>query len=75
LLWFASIHMATALTNCYIMRSVYHLYNDLYPHFIQNVPVPTAGVVTAPEGPGLGVELREEAFRNGDAVAEVVATV
>jgi len=22
------------------MESVYHLYNDLYPHFIRNVPVP-----------------------------------
>lgn len=73
LLWFASIHTATALTNFYIMESVYHLYNDLYPHFIQNVPVPEGGFVTAPEGPGLGVELREEAFRNGDAVAETVA--
>ena len=51
LLWFASIHTATALTNFYIMESVYHLYNDLYPHFIQNVPVPEGGFVTAPEGP------------------------
>jgi len=73
LLWFASIHTATALTNFYIMESVYHLYNDLYPHFIQNVPVPEGGFVTAPEGPGLGVELREESFRKGDAVAETVA--
>ncbi|MBK7928350.1 MAG: mandelate racemase/muconate lactonizing enzyme family protein [Bryobacterales bacterium] len=73
LLWFSSIHTATTLTNFYIMESVYHLYNDLFPHFIQNVPVPKDGYVTAPEGPGLGVELREEAFRNGDAVAETVA--
>jgi galactonate dehydratase len=72
-LWFASIHTATALTNFYIMESVYHLYNDLYPHFIQNVPVPVNGYVTAPEGPGLGIELREEPFRNGDAVIETIA--
>ena len=74
LLWFSSIHTATTLTNFYIMESVYHLYNDLYPHFIQNVPVPVSGFVTAPEGPGLGVVLRDEAFRNGDAVAEVIAS-
>ena len=74
LLWFSSIHTATTLTNFYIMESVYHLYNDLYPHFIQNVPVPVNGFVTAPEGPGLGVVLRDEAFRNGDAVAEVIAS-
>ncbi len=73
LLWFSSIHTATALTNFYIMESVYHLYNDLFPHFIENVPQPVDGFVTAPEGPGLGVVLRKAAFENGDAVAEVVA--
>jgi len=72
-LWFASIHVAASLTNFYIMESVYHLYNDLYPHFIRNVPVPVDGYVSVPEAPGLGIELREEAFRNGDAVAETVA--
>jgi L-alanine-DL-glutamate epimerase-like enolase superfamily enzyme len=73
ILWFASIHTATSLTNFYIMESVYHLYNDLYPHFIKNVPVPVSGHVTAPEAPGLGIELRDEPFRNGDAVIETVA--
>jgi L-alanine-DL-glutamate epimerase-like enolase superfamily enzyme len=55
------------------MESVYHLYNDVYPHFLKNVPVPVDGYVTAPETPGLGIEIREEAFRNGDAVIETVA--
>ncbi|MBL8292749.1 MAG: mandelate racemase/muconate lactonizing enzyme family protein, partial [Bryobacterales bacterium] len=73
ILWFSSIHTATSLTNFYIMESVFHLYNDLYPHFIKDVPVPVNGYVTAPERPGLGVELREEPFRNGDAVRETIA--
>ncbi|MBL8212649.1 MAG: mandelate racemase/muconate lactonizing enzyme family protein [Bryobacterales bacterium] len=73
LLWFSSIHTASTLTNFYIMESVYHLYHDLFPHFIENVPQPEGGFVTAPEGPGLGVVLREAAFRNGDAIAETVA--
>lgn len=72
-LWFASMHVATALTNFYIMESVFHLYNDLYPHFINNVPAPVDGYVTAPELPGLGIEVRDEPFRNGDAVVETVA--
>jgi L-alanine-DL-glutamate epimerase-like enolase superfamily enzyme len=72
-LWFASIHTATSLTNFYIMESVFHLYHDLYPHFVKNVPAPVNGYVTAPEVPGLGVELREEPFRNGDAVRETIA--
>ena len=73
ILWFSSIHTATSLTNFYIMESVYHLYNDVYPHFIANVPVPEKGYVTAPEGPGLGIEFREEPFKNGDAVVETIA--
>jgi galactonate dehydratase len=73
ILWIASIHTATSLTNFYIMESVYHLYNDLYPHFLHNVPTPVKGYVTAPEAPGLGLELREEAFGNGDAVIETIA--
>lgn len=73
ILWFSSIHVATSLTNFYIMESVYHFYNDVYPHFIKNVPVPVDGYVTAPEGPGLGIEFREEPFQNGDAVVETIA--
>ena len=72
-LWFASMHVATTLTNFYIMESVYHLYHDIFPHFIRDVPAPVDGYVTPPEAPGLGIELREEAFRNGDAVAETIA--
>ena len=72
-LWFASIHTATSLTNFFIMESVYHMYNDVYPHFIKDVPAPVDGFVTAPEAPGLGIELRDEPFRNGDAAVETIA--
>ncbi|MCW5980796.1 MAG: twin-arginine translocation signal domain-containing protein [Bryobacteraceae bacterium] len=75
ILWYASIHTASSLNNFYIMESVYHLYNDLYPHFLRNVPRPVDGYVTAPEAPGLGLELREEAFKNGDAVIETIAAL
>lgn len=75
ILWFSSLHAATALTNFYILESVFHLYNDVYPYFIQDVPVPVNGFATAPERPGLGVELRDEAVRNGDVTAEVVARI
>ena len=34
------------------------------------VPTLVNGFVTPPEAPGLGVEVREEAFRNGDAAVE-----
>ena len=75
ILWYASIHTATSLTNFFIMESVYHLYNDLYPRFLANVPAPVNGYVTAPEAPGLGLEVREEIFKNGDAKIETIATL
>ena len=75
ILWFASTHVASTLTNFYIMESVYHLYNDLYPHFISNVPTPVNGYVTPPDAPGLGIEVREEAFQNGDATVETIAAL
>jgi hypothetical protein len=49
------------------------MYHDVYPHFIETVPAPVDGYVTAPETPGLGIVPREEPFRNGDAVIEKIA--
>ena len=74
-LWYSSIHTATALTNFFIMESVYHYYNSKYPHFINNVPVPKNGFVTAPELPGLGIEFRKEPFENGDVIVETIAEI
>jgi L-alanine-DL-glutamate epimerase-like enolase superfamily enzyme len=73
LLWFASIHLTTALPNFMIMESNYWKYTHQFPYFINNVPVPENGFVTAPEGPGLGAEIRPEIFKNGDAIVETVA--
>jgi L-alanine-DL-glutamate epimerase-like enolase superfamily enzyme len=73
LLWFSSIHTATAVKNLWIMESCYHFYNYQYPYFIKNVPVPEDGFVTPPEGPGLGVEFRTEPFERGDAIVEKIA--
>jgi L-alanine-DL-glutamate epimerase-like enolase superfamily enzyme len=73
ILWIASLHVATALTNFFIIESVFHLYNDLYPHFVKDVPAPVKGYVTAPEAPGLGVELRDEALSKGDAAIIPIA--
>jgi hypothetical protein len=47
---------------------VYHTYNGVCPYFIETVPAPVDGFVTAPEAPRLGIELRDEPFRKGDAV-------
>jgi L-alanine-DL-glutamate epimerase-like enolase superfamily enzyme len=75
LLWFASIHLCTALPNFLIMESNYWKYTHQYSYFINNVPVPNDGVVIPPELPGLGAEIRPELFENGDAMIETVAEI
>ena len=75
LLYFCSIHLCMALANFLIMESNYWKYTHQYPYFVNNVPVPQDGHVAAPEAPGIGVEIRPELFRNGDAVVETVAKV
>lgn len=75
LLWFASIHLCTALPNLLIMESNYWKYTHQYPYFINNVPVPENGFVIPPELPGLGAEINPEIFKNGDAIIETVAEI
>ena len=75
LLWFSSIHLGTAVTNFFILESNYWKYTHQYPYFIKNIPVPENGFVSPPEGPGLGVEFRQEPFDNGDATVETIAEI
>ena len=73
LLYVASAHLSTAIPNFSYMESNYWKYTHQYPYFINSVPVPVDGYISAPEGPGLGVEIRPELFKNGDAIVETVA--
>lgn len=73
LLYVASAHLCTAIQNFSYMESNYWKYTHQFPYFVTNIPVPVNGYITAPEGPGLGVEIKEELFKNGDAIVETVA--
>ncbi len=75
LLFTCSAHLATALPDLLIMESNYWKYAHQYPYFVNNVAVPKDGYVTPPELPGIGVEIRPELFRNGDATVETVAKI
>lgn len=75
LLYVASAHLSTAIPNFCYMESNYWKYTHQYPYFINSVPVPVDGYITAPEGPGLGVEIRPELFKNGDAIVETIASI
>lgn len=73
LLYVSSAHLCTAAPNFLIMESNYWKYAHQFPYFINNVPVPANGLVRAPEAPGLGVEIKPELFKSGDAIVETVA--
>ena len=75
LLYVASAHLSTAIPNFCYMESNYWKYTYQFPYFINNVPVPVNGHIKAPEGPGLGVELNPELFKNGDAIVGTVAEI
>lgn len=74
-LWMSSIHLGAASRNCYITESSWEMYNNVYPYFIRNVPVPVDGYVSPPEGPGLGIEFSDEPIKNGDAVVEIIGEI
>jgi L-alanine-DL-glutamate epimerase-like enolase superfamily enzyme len=73
LLYCCSAHLCTAVPNFLIMESNYWKYAHQFPYFINNVPVPKEGHVTAPELPGIGAGIKEGLFRSGDAIVETVA--
>jgi L-alanine-DL-glutamate epimerase-like enolase superfamily enzyme len=75
LLYFCSAHLCTAISNFLIMESNYWKYTHQYPYFIRNVPVPKDGFVVPPDAPGIGAEIKQELFNNGDAIVETVAKV
>lgn len=74
-LWMSSIHLGTAAKNCYITESSWEMYNNVFPYFVKNIPVPVDGYVSPPEGPGLGIEFSDEPIKNGDAKVEVIGEI
>ena len=56
LLYCCATHLSTAVPNFLIMESNYWKYAHQFPHFINNVPTPKEGHITASELPGIGAE-------------------
>lgn len=75
LLFICAAHVSMAVPNFLIMESNYWKYTHQYPYFVNNVPVPVEGHVSAPESPGVGAEIKPELFRNGDAIVQTVAGI
>ena len=61
-LHFASAHLAASIPNLYILETVRRHYLDEYRGLTSAMLTPVHGELPLPEGPGLGIELREEAL-------------
>ncbi|MBI3681154.1 MAG: mandelate racemase/muconate lactonizing enzyme family protein [Acidobacteria bacterium] len=69
LLFYASTHLATAVTNLWIQESCQRFYEHDWPLMLENPIVPKEGSVEAPEEPGFGMRIKPEAWSHPAAVA------
>jgi L-alanine-DL-glutamate epimerase-like enolase superfamily enzyme len=68
LLFYASTHLATALTNLAIQESCQVFYESTWPTMLSNPLVPKDGAVRVPELPGFGMEIKAEVWTHPAAV-------
>jgi len=68
LLFYASTHLSTALTNLAIQESCQVFYEATWPAMLNNPLLPKDGAVRVPELPGFGMEIRPEVWTHPAAV-------
>jgi L-alanine-DL-glutamate epimerase-like enolase superfamily enzyme len=73
LLFYASTHLTTALTNVAIQESVQVEYETTFPNMLVNPMVPHEGKVRAPELPGFGMEIKPEIWSHPAAVTRTTS--
>lgn len=73
LLWYASTHLAAAVTNLYYVESVYPYWKERDPFFFSNSPQVINGTVTPPDLPGLGLQFQPGLFERKDVIVETIA--
>jgi L-alanine-DL-glutamate epimerase-like enolase superfamily enzyme len=62
----AATHMSLHLPNAIRQESVRAFWDGWYRDLVTALPVVSGGMVSAPAGPGLGLELRPEVFERAD---------
>ena len=73
ILWYASTHLAAAVTNLYFVESVYPYWKERDPFFFDNSPQVQSGLVTPPDLPGLGLQFKPGLFENKHVIVETIA--
>ncbi len=68
LLFYASTHLSTAVTNLAIQESCQVFYESTWPAMLANPIMPKDGFVRVPELPGLGMEIKPEVWMHPSAV-------
>jgi len=63
----AATHLSLHLPNAILQESVRAFWSGWYGELVTALPAIEAGMVTVPEGPGLGTSLRPEVFERPDA--------
>ena len=64
----AGVHVGIARANVAWQETLRSHVRSRYPQFVSNLPEIVAGRIQAPKGPGLGVELNPDLFKNPGAV-------
>lgn len=73
ILWYASAHLAAAITNLFYVESVYPEWHDRNKNFFEN-PLPVVnGHVVPPELPGLGLQFKKGLFEQDNVIVETIA--
>jgi galactonate dehydratase len=73
ILWYASTHLAAAVTNLFYVESVYPYWKERDPFFFDNSPQVRNGMVSPPELPGLGLQFKKGLFESKDVIVETIA--
>jgi len=73
ILWYASTHLAAAVTNLFYVESVYPNWHDRDSFFFDNSPQVKNGIVLPPDLPGLGLQFKKGLFEQKDVIVETIA--
>ncbi len=68
IVWTASTHLSMHAPNAVIQESVRAFFSGWYKELVTDLPRVENGFITAPDGPGLGIELLPDLPRRPDAI-------
>ncbi len=71
LLFYASSHLTTAMTNVWIQESCQRFYEKDWPEMLENPIMPSEGHISVPELPGFGMQVKPEVWEHPMVVRRV----